>query len=514
MVISYLTVVPPEKAVTRAIKVTLAIALIATSALVVGVWRSWGANACEAMVNPIYQRTGPAEETLLTPWKQEAEKAAQTYGYSRDLGTPFAASTTSAPGLVPIHRLYRAASNDFMWIAAGAEKDSAIGSFGYTDAGVNFYALPSPSGCGVPVVRFLKGPRHQYAVSQQEQDALTNAGWTKEGVAFYGARTTAATADPTATDPAATDSVFGLAALPDTQNEVHHPSDTRSRDRMQWLVSNQKTLDLRYVLHSGDVTNWGWLEPSQYQVADRAFAILDQAKIPYQAAIGNHDTRAVGYNGDPKNPGPGGSAYMFHPDCPKKLGADQCNTAKLVRQTQEWNATFPSSRFVNVGGTFEPNKSDNMYQTFSAGGVDWLVLTLELYPRKEAVAWASEVVKANPKRNVIVVTHSYLTGSLDIRQDAEYGATSPQYLFDNLIKVYPNIKMVFCGHTGQWGTKIHQGANGNTIVSYLTALHSSDNPVRTLEINTATGLVTSKLVTPNRGTSQPDNTQVTLSLVR
>ena len=74
--------------------------------------------------------------------------------------------------------------------------------------------------------------------------------------------------------------------------------------------------------------------------------------------------------------------------------------------------------------------------------------------------------------------------------------------------------MVFCGHTGQWGTKIHQGANGNTIVSYLTALHSSDNPVRTLEINTATGLVTSKLVTPNRGTSQPDNTQVTLSLVR
>ncbi len=491
----------------RTFTAVLAVALVAASAVVVGAWRSWGANACEALTSPVYQRSSPTQQaTLLTPWRQEADKAVNTYGFTTDHGTPFAASTAAGPGLVPVHRLYHAATGDFIWLQAGADKDAAVAKLGYSDAGVNFYALPGSSGCAVPVIRFTKENHHHYAVSQQQQDDLASAGWAKEDVAFYGAPVTSA--------PSPTDTVFGLAALPDTQNEVHHPSDTRARDRMQWLVSNREELDLRYVLHSGDVTNWGWLEPSQYAVADAAFGILDQAKIPYQAAIGNHDTRAVGYNGDPKNPGPGGAAYQDHPDCPKKLGADQCDSRILVRQTQEWNATFPASRFTGVGGTFESGKSDNMYQTFSAGGVDWLVLTLELYPRAEAVAWANQVVESNPKRNVIVVTHSYLNGSLEIGQSAEYGATSPQYLFDNLIKVHPNIKMVFSGHTGSWGTRLDKGANGNTVVSYLTSLHSSDNPVRTLEVNTATGSVTTKLVTPNRGTTESDSTQVTLSLVR
>ena len=53
-----------------------------------------------------------------------------------------------------------------------------------------------------------------------------------------------------------------------------------------------------------------------------------------------------------------------------------------------YNATFPTSRFPRLGGTFETNKIDNSYQTFSAGGVDWLVLTLELWPRAAAVQWA------------------------------------------------------------------------------------------------------------------------------
>ncbi|MDO5092349.1 MAG: metallophosphoesterase [Propionibacteriaceae bacterium] len=283
---------------------------------------------------------------------------------------------------------------------------------------------------------------------------------------------------------------------------------------MEWLVQNKDALDLRYVLHSGDVTNWGWIESSQYTVASDAFSVLDAAGIPYEAAIGNHDTRAVGYNGDAANPGLGRAAYQDHPDCPKVLGADQSDSRLLVRHTEEWNGTFPASRFKNVAGTFETGKSDNMYQTFSAGGVDWLVLTLELYPRAEAVDWAKQVVSSNPNRKVIVVTHSYLTGDLQIGQNAEYGSTTPQYLFDNLIKVYPNIKMVFSGHTGEWGTRVDKGNQGNTIVSYLTALHSTDNPLRTLEVNTGTGQVTTKLVTPNKGTSEPDNTPVTLSFVK
>lgn len=81
--------------------------------------------------------------------------------------------------------------------------------------------------------------------------------------------------------------------------------------------------------------------------------------------------------------------------------------------------------------------------------MDWLVLTLELWPRVEAVQWARGVVAAHPRHNVIINTHAYLTADGSIAQNSDYGVSSPQYLYDNLVKVYPNIKMVFSGHVGQ-----------------------------------------------------------------
>ncbi len=464
------------------------------------------ASPCDALADPVYQVSKPeGAPTLLTAWRTEVDEAVARHGYTTDSGVVFKASTRPADGLVALHRLHNPGSGDFVWLPEGSELDRAVAELGYVDGGTTFHVAPAGAGCGTPVVRFLKGSRHQYAMSAAAQDALTAAGWTREGVTFHAVAPDA---------PADVDTVFSLAAIPDTQNETNHPADTRFKNRMQWLVDNRASLDLRYVLHSGDVTNWGWLEARQYQIASDAFAVLDTAGIGYQAAIGNHDTRAVGFNGDKQNPGPGGAAYQDHPDCPTVLGADQCDSTILVRHTQEWNATFPPSRFAGVGGTFEAGKSDNMFQTFSAGGVDWLVLTLELYPRVEAVDWAKQVVVSHPRHNVIVVTHSYLTGGLGINQGHEYGATSPQYLYDNLVKVYPNVKMVFSGHVGAWGTRLDTGDHGNTIVSYLTALHSPDNPVRTLEIDTATGKVTTRLVTPSKQTTQTDATEVTLSFVR
>ena len=51
------------------------------------------------------------------------------------------------------------------------------------------------------------------------------------------------------------------------------------------------------MLHTGDVVNWGWLVPAQYAIASEAMLPLERAGIPYALTIGNHDTRAVGWNG-------------------------------------------------------------------------------------------------------------------------------------------------------------------------------------------------------------------------
>ncbi|MEK8104712.1 hypothetical protein NKG94_05050 [Micromonospora sp. M12] len=85
-----------------------------------------------------------------------------------------------------------------------------------------------------------------------------------------------------------------------------------------------------------------------------------------------------------------------------------------------------------------------------------------------------------------MVTHDYIDGNGTIEQSAGYGETSPQYLFDNLVKQYANIRFVFSGHTGIAGNRVDTGVNGNKIYSFLQTFHSnSTNPVRLVEVDTA-----------------------------
>lgn len=291
---------------------------------------------------------------------------------------------------------------------------------------------------------------------------------------------------------------FSLAVIPDTQVETTSASNPRFGDRTQWLVDNRDRLNLKYALHIGDVVNWGWLVPSQFSVAKAAVQRLADAGIPYALTVGNHDTAAVGWNGIAGSTGYGGSAYAYNPDCPNRLSAAECRSRLLVRKTGAFNNAFPLSRVKNLGGAYEAGKVDNIWTTFEAGGTKWLVLTLELWPRTEVVAWAAKVVAGHPAHNVIVQTHSYLTAAGGIDQtNGGYGARSGQYLYDSLISRYANIKLVFSGHTGQALRRVDRGVHGNRIVSYLQSFHSrTTNPVRIVTIDPGSGLVTTAIAAP------------------
>ncbi len=310
---------------------------------------------------------------------------------------------------------------------------------------------------------------------------------------------------------------FSFAVIPDTQDETTSASNPRFGDRTQYLVDNRERLNLKYVLHTGDVVNWGWLVPSQFGVATAAVQRLADAGIPYALALGNHDTSAVGWNGISGSTGYGGSAYAHNPDCPSRLGAAECRSRLLVRRTGAFNSAFPLSGVKNLGGVYEAGKVDNMWTTFEAGGTKWLVLTLELWPRTEVVAWAAKVVAGHPGHNVIVQTHSYLTARGGIDQtNGGYGAKSGQYLHDTLIAKYANIKLVFSGHTGQAARRVDRGVHGNRIVSYLQAFHSrATNPVRLVTIDPASGLVATSIVAPyTNETWSQYSTSDSLALIR
>ncbi len=441
---------------------------------------------CDAFTAPIHHRVNPGSQAnLLTRWQSEADNAVQ-YGFTDNRGAPFRAALQAGTDLAPVHRLYKGSTGDFVWIWKPAEIASAVANYGYTDQGANFFASKVASPCLRPVYRYLKGSKHRHAVTQADRDALVAAGWTAEGISFHAAANDGETR-------------FSIAVIPDTQGEAQPSSpgnppnlgDLRFLRRAEWLASQRDLLNLKFVTHSGDVVNWGERDEHQYTVVSEGIEPLEDAGIPYSLAIGNHDTRAVCA---------GGSA------CPGESARDN------VRLTPLFNQYF-NGRFDAQAGQYQVNRVDNAYSLFEAGGRRWMVLTLELWPRQGAIDWAKGVVAAHPAHNVIVVTHAYLNGDGSIStSNGGYGATSPKHLFDTFIRVYPNIRMVFSGHTGQAASRLDTGANGNRIASFLQTFHSSTNPVRIVEIDTAANSLTTWVYAPSSDTDYPQYDRVVTGL--
>ena len=75
-----------------------------------------------------------------------------------------------------------------------------------------------------------------------------------------------------------------------------------------------------------------------------------------------------------------------------------------------------TSTWPTFGGAYEVGKMENTYHLFSAGGRDFIVLSLEWGPRDAVVTWADGVMAANPRRYGILVTHAYMNNN-DRRYD-------------------------------------------------------------------------------------------------
>ena len=269
---------------------------------------------------------------------------------------------------------------------------------------------------------------------------------------------------------------FVIGILPDTQVEVNTKPEM-FMSQMNWLAAKRDSLNMSIVLHVGDIVDFN--NVIHYERASDGFKILDDAKVPYAVCLGNHDTDAVGENSGSAAPG---------------------NTNTNLRQTLRFNSYFPVERFKYQKGRFEENKSDNAYYTFKAGGLDWLVVSLEFCARKEPVEWAGKVVAEHPNHNVIILTHYHLNGNGDISErNAGYGDLSPYEIYDMFIKKYPNILLVLCGHTGSSTWRNDRGDNGNRIYQILQDYQGEnmgDGYLRLLEINPQRGSIMGKIYSP------------------
>jgi 3',5'-cyclic AMP phosphodiesterase CpdA len=268
---------------------------------------------------------------------------------------------------------------------------------------------------------------------------------------------------------------FCVAILPDTQNYSEHFPDTYAA-QTRWLVENREKRNIACVLHLGDVTNRN-SEP-EWKNAAAAMKTLDDAHLPYFIVPGNHDYSQSG----------------------------SCQN----RETR-FNDYFPRSLFAersSFGGTYdrEPDRMENSFHLYEAGGLKFIVLALEFGPRKDVIRWANEVVSKHHDRSAILITHVYLYyddsrydwKALGAKQDWNPHAypvakataddvSDGAELWDLLVSKHPNFLFTFNGHVlndglGRLVTKSPLGRDVHQIlVNYQMRPKGGDGWLRLLE---------------------------------
>lgn len=227
------------------------------------------------------------------------------------------------------------------------------------------------------------------------------------------------------------DDFFSIIILPDTQHYTSSYPDIFYQ-QMDWIVKNKTLLNIQYVVHMGDITNnnkeYAWI------VASNCYKILEKERIPYSVVCGDNDIKNPDYN-----------------------------EYDGIRHTELLNRYFPVSRFDKPGswwrgGFFESGKIDNYYCLFNYKNDKYMIMNLEIAPRSAVIKWAGSIISQNDSRKVIVVTHDYIDrngvrlddlksfGMAGRDETDKLKGNNAEGLFEKLIRRYPNIFLVLCGH--------------------------------------------------------------------
>lgn len=240
---------------------------------------------------------------------------------------------------------------------------------------------------------------------------------------------------------------FTIIMLPDTQiYSKSHPALFYAQT--DWVKRARDQENIVFVTQVGDIINDRSKIMSQWTVASNAMARLDGV-VPWGVAIGNHD-----YDSDQLKQG--------------------------VATT--WLSYFGPQRFKDCKwyGGASPNGL-NSCQLFSGGGIDFVILHLEVEVPDPAIAWAQQILRQHPDRAAIVATHAYLKGRDGVgrnpKHDMRSGGNSGEAIWKKLIQANPQVFMVLCGHEGRTDEYYQVSTNrvGNRVVEILADYQKRPN---------------------------------------
>lgn len=283
--------------------------------------------------------------------------------------------------------------------------------------------------------------------------------------------------DP-APPPKLTPAQWSLVAIPDPQaytetyGAAGHLYDGRFDKQTEWIAANVETLNIRFVSDMGDNVQNFARNPGEWTLAVRALNLLhrnhdpDQAAVvPYAVCCGNHDY-------DSNNMGSLVSTFFE-----KNLGPGRFRDAqgKIKDAVREWYGGDDLDWEYVVGGkTAAKGVGRNSWQTFTAGGREFLHLTLETAVTDEGIAWAKTILAAHAGTPTIVSTHAFIDGgkAAGLRVGNRMGrlvtggpnpTNDAPMMVEKLLAENDQIFLVLCGHTWMQAHRVIPNAKGHDV---------------------------------------------------
>lgn len=261
--------------------------------------------------------------------------------------------------------------------------------------------------------------------------------------------------------PALPKDAFTIVVIPDTQNYLGKDPVTNPNlaAQVDWILKHVQDQNIVFVTHVGDIVNKN--VPEQWAVAKQHLQKL-HGQVPFSLSVGNHDMTAIG------------NARLFQQHFPASdFSKYLWYTGSYERNTQDGDAEFSIN---NV----------NSAQRFSAGGIDFIHLSLECNAPDDVLAWAGQQLKLHQDRHAIITTHMDLgvlkhpktkQGFVDdpkgrMRWTKNHGerGNSAEKMWEKLYRHHSNLKLILCGDQSRV-TALRltlKGEAGNEVTSLLS----------------------------------------------
>lgn len=224
---------------------------------------------------------------------------------------------------------------------------------------------------------------------------------------------------------------FTFVVLPDTQGyTASAANEAIMGQQTRWIRDYRSDLNTAFVAQVGDLVESHPSDP-MWQRASKHMSVLDDAGIPNAVLPGNHDMDV--------NTGEAAKFDQYFPPSRYTRSSWTPSTARYGGHLgQDVYGDDPLDR-----------RNKDSFSVFSAGGMDFLVLSLEYEAPDYALAWAEKVIANNPDRRIIVSMHDFIDtddrrGDFNTRKDA--GINAAPAIWDKLIFPHCNVFMVVNGH--------------------------------------------------------------------